>query len=497
MRSLLLIALCAAVTTGCSTTPNAAFCCATETTCAAADSELRPCAVGQACRAYSCVAAECATSADCPSSDAPTCSLGLCISGCAVDDDCAGVAGAPRCDTSDARCVGCISDADCPASAGQCDADTQQCRGCLVDDECASGVCIEAEGTCAAADRILYVRQGGVDAGSCPMSAPCSTIGYAVRAEFDLGGMRVIRLLGGQVSAGSSTVSLTEGIVIDGNNTRVSTTAIPVFYVGLAASVLVEGVTLDRDFDTDEVVRADAGSIVRLSHVVVHRGALEVASAEVRIDNSDLEEVRMHCNGGRLQITRSTLDRVSMQTSTCAFTLRQSRLAGESVVSAYGSGGLLTIENNLITNARSYMFLNGVSYAAGSSFRFNTVTSTSAVSEAGDVIACFGAPGALTVSSNIFASNTTTPIASIDSCPPRHSLFDLAGAADAASGTGNLALDASTFFVARGLGDYHLAPTSPARGIGEPGLVSEDLIGDARPQPVGSLPDVGAFETAE
>lgn len=496
MRTLLLLSLLVAIA-GCSTTPNAAFCCVTETSCAAADSELRPCAVGQACRAYSCIAAECATSADCPSSDAPTCSLGLCISGCAIDDDCAGVAGAPRCDTEAARCVGCISDADCPASAAQCDPEGQQCRGCIVDDECASGVCIEAEGTCAAADRILYVRQGGVDAGSCPMSAPCSTVGYAARAEFDLGGMRVIRLLGGQVSAGSSTVSLTEGVVIDGNNTRVSTSAIPVFYVGLAASVLIEGVTLDRDFDSDEVVSADAAAVVRLFQVVVHRGALKVANAEMRIDNSDLEEVRMTCSGGRLQITRSTLDRVPMQTSTCAFTLRRSRIAGESSISAFGSGGLLTIENNLVTNARSYTFLNGVSYAAGSSFRFNTVTSTSAVPEPGDVISCFGAPGALTVTSNIFASNTTTPIASIDSCPPRHSLFDLAGAGDAASGAGNLALDASTFFVARGLGDYRLAPTSPARGIAEPGLVSEDLAGDARPQPAGSLPDVGAFETAE
>src|SRR4051794_13461856 len=88
---------------GCSTRPNPDFCCVTAETCAAAGlvDELRPCGLGQACKAYECVAAECRTPADCTSAEAPTCLGGLCVAGCTVDADCAGVAGQPHCDGAD------------------------------------------------------------------------------------------------------------------------------------------------------------------------------------------------------------------------------------------------------------------------------------------------------------------------------------------------------------------------------------------------------------
>src|SRR5688572_29265045 len=120
-----------AVAVGC-IRPNPDFCCVTAETCGAAGlvDELRPCEVGQACKAYACGAAECTTAADCTSPEAPTCLNGLCTAGCTVDDDCAGIAGRPRCDAIDAVCVGCTSSDQCSADQAICDADTRSCRGC-------------------------------------------------------------------------------------------------------------------------------------------------------------------------------------------------------------------------------------------------------------------------------------------------------------------------------------------------------------------------------
>jgi hypothetical protein len=73
-------------------------------------------------------------------------------------------------------------------------------------------------------------------------------------------------------------------------------------------------------------------------------------------------------------------------------------------------------------------------------------------------------------------------------------LFDAAGAQEVNRGIGNRSADVETFFKDRQARDFHLAPNSPALGFGEPGLVTVDLDGNARPIPAGSLPDVGAYE---
>src|SRR5947208_2929597 len=105
-------------TVACSS-PNPDFCCVSEAQCAAAGvTDLRPCDVGQACAPDdTCVAAECTTSSDCTSAERPSCSNGLCIAGCAIDDDCAGVSATPHCDTDLSTCVGCLTADQCPPEA--------------------------------------------------------------------------------------------------------------------------------------------------------------------------------------------------------------------------------------------------------------------------------------------------------------------------------------------------------------------------------------------
>lgn len=131
------------------------------------------------------------------------------------------------------------------------------------------------------------------------------------------------------------------------------------------------------------------------------------------------------------------------------------------------------------------MFIFG--FAAGSTFRFNTVVNTSPDTGAANAVAC---DDGLDVTSNIIAYNSTSPI----SCVARNSLFDSAGSAEVNRGVGNLSFDSATFFKGAAAGDYHLSDSSPARGHGEPGLVATDFEGVPRPLPIGTMPDVGAYE---
>src|SRR5688572_25784161 len=149
------------------TRPAPNTCCVTEEQCDAFGvDEIRPCEAGQACAPnFTCVAKECDSSSECTSPDKPICSLGLCVASCQVDDDCADVAGKPFCAT-DGACVGCEQNDQCPADAAFCDAEDRACRGCERDDECESGVCLEADGRCAAESEVLFVNgAGGQDVG--------------------------------------------------------------------------------------------------------------------------------------------------------------------------------------------------------------------------------------------------------------------------------------------------------------------------------------------
>ena len=483
----LIAAVFATVLAGCPS-PNPDFCCVTAETCAAAGlgDERRPCEVGQACKSYGCVAAECSSSADCAAPEAPTCLHGLCVAGCAVDDDCAGIAGTPRCDASEATCVGCLSNDQCPADQAICDADTRSCRGCTADDQCASGVCIEATGICAADDAIIYVMEAGVDAGTCPRSAPCQTMSFAMGLTSPI--RNVIRVLGSYFYLGNSTVSLSNSVVIDGSNTTLTSGSLPAIFVyGLA---IIEGVRLSSTDTFAPLLKVSSGGNLTLVRTTVDTGQIEVSAGgaldgvDVKLRNSNLE-----CkSGGILSIRRSHLEQGHIDSS-CKLVLSASRLepAPGLLPTTRLMGSMQVIENNIFIGNNAEAALLFVFGASGSKFRFNTIINTSSIIGTASAIFC---EDGVDVSSNIIAYNSTAPI----SCVARHSLFDSAGAQEVHRGVGNVSADITTFFQDRQAGDLHLSSNSPALGVGEPGLLTEDLDGNARPTPVGSMPDVGAYE---
>ncbi len=204
---------------GCTTRQNPNVCCQTEQQCREVGfEEPQPCGAGQACSAdHTCVAAECQRNADC-NDDEPVCRNGFCESTCAVDEDCADVAGRTRC--LEQVCVGCTESSQCPASAAICDSQTHACRGCNYDDECASGVCLETSGLCADEANILYVGKG-TDSGACTKNEPCRTIGYAY-SKVGISSRNIIRVSGGAISLDPSTVSVSSALVIDGTGTMIN-----------------------------------------------------------------------------------------------------------------------------------------------------------------------------------------------------------------------------------------------------------------------------------
>lgn len=469
---------------------NPAFCCVTEAECAAAGvDEVRRCSSGEACIDNNCVSALCNSSADCHDPLAPHCENGLCAPGCELDEHCAGIDGLPYC--VDAACVECKFSAQCPSSAEICDPSSQTCRGCNSDDECASGVCIEADGRCASQDEVVYVSSVGSDAGDCTSSAPCQTISYAVTRT---GPTRsVVRLLGGAVSAGTPPIAL-PSIVIDGTNTSILGSTYPLFTVALSKKATLEGIRVTTT-DGSTIASATTNGTLRIVRSSIDRGRIQLDSGTVEIDMGDLVSSTVDCATGNVIVTRSELDRSTISTNMCRIDVKASTfhgfVSGQINSAIRGTAALVTIENNVFAETNElcetiYLY----AYAPGSTVRFNTFVN-SAQAQGALAVFCGGGADDIDVSNNIFAYNSAMPLLS---CTPRYSLFDVPGMPAASAGPNNVVSEAALFFKDRVNGDFHLAATSPALGIGEAGLATVDKDGNPRPMPAGSKPDVGAYE---
>jgi hypothetical protein len=201
-KHVLLIAMLAAAPFACVKT-NPALCCTDEANCASLGiSDDHMCSDGLVCEGNQCIAETCASSTDCNaaqpfctssqlceatcdantecpgfggSADETICSNGACVQ-CVMNSDCSG--GTPVCDTSTNACVQCGSNSDCNATDPVCS--NNVCVGCGSDSDCSSGVCEGSDGQCLDSTDIVYLSTTGSDSGSCTMSSPCATIGYAV-----------------------------------------------------------------------------------------------------------------------------------------------------------------------------------------------------------------------------------------------------------------------------------------------------------------------------
>lgn len=480
MRLILLLVTCA-VLSAC-TKPNPNVCCVTQAQCdELGAAELRPCEVGQACQANTCVASECDTSADCTSPNSPICVLNLCVSSCANDDECADVAGRPYC-TSESTCVECTDAAQCSASAAICDTTTHACRGCERDDECESGVCIDADGVCASTETIVWVAQTGINAGDCSRNAPCETLAFAIQRVSPA--RSVVRVLGTNISDNAS-IPIDRSVTIDATNLRLSSLGtVPVFNVTFG-HVTFEGISLEGVVPTEVMIAGGTATTIRLVASSVQRAVINTNGGAIESRGVSFREGQITCSGGTLVVKDSSWFRSGVRGTNCNATILGSYFddAGEFWV----SGGVVRVLNNVFVVTSEYLDLLNVStLGTGSTFAFNTVVNTAAVTMSPVALYC-DAP-TLDVTSNIIAYNSRDPIRG---CVVTNSLFDLPAGTDA---VGNETADVTTFFADLVGADYRLATGSPAIGIGEASIATADIAGMPRPMPAGSKPDAGAHE---
>ncbi|MBS1121881.1 MAG: hypothetical protein H6Q90_4109 [Deltaproteobacteria bacterium] len=466
------------------TRPNPDACCATEADCAALGVDgLRPCDVGQACDPTStCVAKQCDTSAEC-GPDAPVCSLGLCVIGCRVDDDCADVAGKPFC-AADNVCVGCETSSQCPADEAQCDAEDRACRGCELDSECASGVCLEADGVCAPDASIIFVSSIGADVGQCLASSPCASVGFALQKRTPT---RSVIHISGATTQDTATITITTPVTIDGTGTLFSAPSSgPVFAIqasnGNVFVVTFEGIRIST---APSAITAGLGATMRLFNVTLDAANILATNGGIDVQSSLLRNTTAECMSGTLALANNDVDRGALRFLNCQTEISRNRFVIGLNGTIFGSGGVLHILNNTFAaNSEFVDLIMAGAQAPGSTIAFNTIVNASTVTQSPNALVC---DATVKVTSNIFAYNSTNPIAGTG-CVAQFSLFDVQGTPDA--GGSNLSADAATFFKDRSGGDFHLSVGSPANNAGEQGVVTIDLEGNMR----SATPDLGAFE---
>jgi hypothetical protein len=375
-----------------------------------------------------------------------------------------------------------------------------RCGRCEVDAECESGVCLEAAGRCAAPGRIIHVTYfAGADVGACTVDAPCRTLQYALRRVTQA--RDVIRLEGEQLVTAASVV-IDRPVAIDSSGTVIAKPAgIPTFVVAPHAGIVTLGGLALRGIAGagDPAITVERGSTLRIAGslldtaaIDVDGGILELRDAQAATSLETAPAVR--CSRGTVRVRNASFWQTTIEAADCNLHVSQSRFDELASGSISARGGIAIVENNLIIQAfelADTMYLTGM--APGSTVRFNTFVNTSGVDSDGVALYC---DDTLDVTSNIFAYRSKHPLGPPRfRCPASFSLFDSVTDPEQAQGEGNLIADATTFFIDRTAGDFHLACASPAKAAAEPGLaVREDFDGKPRSAPRGARADMGAFE---
>jgi hypothetical protein len=231
-----------------------------------------------------------------------------------------------------------------------------------------------------------------------------------------------------------------------------------------------------------EAITVSQGPVVTLSHS--HVGNLTAQNTHL-----------VSCPNATLVADQNFFEKtiVSAGVGNCNLTVTRNKFDSDRDGSVQATDSELVMENNLIIPEMGFNDSISVSnMRAGSTIRFNTVANTTGAPSDGAALGC---DASVAVTSNIFAYNSGHPIVGTG-CAPRYSIFDSVSLTSA--GAGNQVVSIDAIFKDRTSGDYHLAPTSGARGGAEPGqetMVKIDFDGNPRPNPAGSTADCGAFES--
>jgi len=461
------LALAAAAVTAC-TKPNPAFCCLTPEDCAAAGvtDELRPCAVGQACIDFSCTAASCST--DGCAATAPVCEVttDVCV-GCTDSSECARFPDSDVCDTTTGSCVECVMDIECEADRPVCDAGS--CRTCKLDSECPSRACAD-DGTCVDEAAIVYIAPNGVDAGTCPRSAPCKGLQFTL-SQTDATRNHMVLAAGTYVNVGSPALSIHAG----------STTASKIAIHG-GGAILTETMADGQpmlDFSLPTTMRD-------LELVYGQFGpAISIQATSV------VERVKIRGNGvvvdGIVVRGPATVREISIEGTSTGIEVASGVLTLDRAILKGGTNGIKAASGTTVDISNVLIFgtsKEGIDLTSGStvggSISFVTIadTGTSSTAAAG-----------LTCPRDSFPVDSTIIWTPASSRPPAN----VCGFVSAIAGPIGIvgATDIDPGFVNPAMGDYHLSPNSPARDMVDTGPTSDF---EGSPRPNGPRFDIGADE---
>jgi hypothetical protein len=454
---------------------NPDSCCTSADQCLALGlSEMHSCDTGKTCDTDgACVTSECSTSADCTSPDTPICENQLCIAHCTQDLECGDISGRPYC-ASDGTCVACMGDAQCSADAPVCDSTTHSCRGCTLDTDCSSNVCLEDVGTCADANRVLFVANGMPDTGECSSAAPCGSLGYALAKMTTV--RDVIHINTPTLTPAPITLDGHVGR-IDGTNTLLSRADAGNVMSMASGQMTLTGLRIGSAVGTIIPLAVSGGDVV--TYGVEFLGSVRSTGGTIEMHASTLDTGGLCDTGGHFSFDGCSLHG-QLMTTNCTLDIIRSRFENSSYVRTTSSA--IHIANNLFVSSDPNTDPVSLDGTAGSYFQFNTMINVGATNSA-STLAC---NAAIDVRDNILAWNSTNA----PECATQYTLFDMTVGVTPA-GQGNKIANVTTFFADLATSDLHLAASSPARGAGVATTITTDYDGTARADP----PDVGAFQS--
>lgn len=446
----------------------------------------------------------CTSSAMCPAV-VPTCSNNLCV-GCApvgMSTDCStNHAATPLCGANGA-CVECNNKDNCDSQHLTCSMKTFTCVPCVANDDCTSGICNKTSGMCADESTLLYVNNaptaGCSDSGAGSFAAPFCTVQRGLNAAAAAMKPLVVFAGAGYHEALQANSTLNAGnayvvsVVGNGNPVVRPTGNGPVLSVlGNATkqvTLTLDGITIDGSLLTDGSDAIDCaggggnygGTVLNLYRSTVKASSAVGISATTKCTVAlDADLVRDN-KGGAIKFDTTDFAATNLLVLANG-TATQGATNGSSFggvdVSAAGELGKMTIANlTMVGNkADNNATASALQCPITAPKTINTVVFGNTGPAAEIQTACVGTVATPSVSSSAYVGGSSTM-----------SNVDLTGCT------------AAMLFVGAAAGNFQLVKggakpctlVDQGTNVGAP---DHDYVGTPRPQPVGGVDDIGAYE---
>ena len=346
--------------------------------------------------------------------------------------------------TADVQCVAPLPYCDLPSevceqcrTAADCTGEAPSCidgtcSACRTDDDCDT-TCLP-DGTCADPARVVFASPTGT--GDCSQAAPCD--------------------LDTAVTHLSPSVDIVQ--LLPGTYARAAALPITTTAIIAGSSATLQGMTTST-------IDVEGGDLTLLDVAIAANGNIAVICQ----GSGKLSVRRVHITGSS----------TGLYANPCTLTMDRSEVTASSGYGVIVTTGPIQMTSSFVTG-------NGGGVALSAGVTGSIVDSTIAnnnVLMGTDALLCTTSPDVV-VENDILMGNPVDPTCVASYC-------DL-DAGYTGTGTNNVTMD--PMYLGAPV-DYHLMPTSPLRGLGDPAMaVDTDFDGEPRPQPAGSAPDIGADE---